>query len=85
VVGTLRCADVDRVADTIDVCIFEQESHRQNKMKMRHGVLTARNMEIWGAIFVCLPEQLRPLLRSWTLSHTSACALLLVFEQVDIV
>jgi hypothetical protein len=29
-----RGTDVHRVARTIDVCIFEQESHRQSKMIM---------------------------------------------------
>jgi hypothetical protein len=52
--------DVHRVARTIDVCIREQESHRQNKMIIRNGVLRAQNMENLGAISVCLLEQLRP-------------------------
>jgi hypothetical protein len=51
---------VHRVTRTIDVCILEHESHRQTKMMMRNGVQTAQNMEILGAISVCLLEQLRP-------------------------
>jgi hypothetical protein len=59
--------DVHRVARTIDVSILEKDSHRQNKMIMRNEVLIAQNMENLGAISVCFLEQLRPLLRTWTL------------------
>jgi hypothetical protein len=48
--------DVHRVARTIDVSILEKDSHRQNKMIMRNEVLIAQNMEILGAIYVCLLE-----------------------------
>jgi hypothetical protein len=59
--------DVHRVARTIDVSILEKDSHRQHKIIMRNEVLIAQNMQNFGAISVCLPEQLRPLLRTWTL------------------
>jgi hypothetical protein len=58
--------DVHRVARTIYVSILENESHRQNKMIMRNEVLMAQSMEIFGAKYVCLLEQLRPSLRTWT-------------------
>jgi hypothetical protein len=58
--------DVHRVACTIDVSILEKESHRQNNMIMRNEVLIAQNMENLGAKSVCLNEQLRPSLRTWT-------------------
>jgi hypothetical protein len=51
---------VHRVARTIDVRILEHESHRQTKMMMRNGILTAQNMEILGETSVRLLEQLRP-------------------------
>jgi hypothetical protein len=56
--------DVHRVARTIDISILEKDSHRQNKIIMRNEVLLAQNMEILGAISLCLLEQLRPLLRT---------------------
>jgi hypothetical protein len=58
--------DVHRVARTIDVSILEKESHRQNNLIMRNEVLLAQSMENLGAKNVCLLEQLRPLLRTWT-------------------
>jgi hypothetical protein len=58
--------DVHRVAHTLDASIVEKDSHRQNNMIIRNEVLIAQNMEILGATSVCLLEQLRPLLRTWT-------------------
>jgi hypothetical protein len=58
--------DVHRVARTIDVSILENESHRQNNMIMRNEVLIAQKMENLGAKLICVLEQLRPLLRTWT-------------------
>jgi hypothetical protein len=58
--------DVHGVACTIDVCIVEQESHRQTKMIMWNGALRAQNMENLGAMSVCLLEQLRPLILAQT-------------------
>jgi hypothetical protein len=56
--------DVHRVARTIDVSILEKDSHRQNKIIMRNEVLIAKNMENFGAISLCLLDQLRPFLRT---------------------
>jgi hypothetical protein len=65
VVGTLqyRCA---QSCSYIDVCILEEDSHRQNKMIMRNEVLRAQNIETFGANYVCFLEQLRHVLRTWT-------------------
>jgi hypothetical protein len=52
--------DVHIVARTFDVCILDQESHRQSKMVMGIGVLRAQHSENLGAISVCLLEQLSP-------------------------
>jgi hypothetical protein len=69
--------DVHRVARTIDVSILEKDSHRQNKMILRNEVLRAQNIENLGARSVCLLEQLRPLLRTWTYARTN----LIVIER----
>jgi hypothetical protein len=45
-------ADGHRGAHTVDVCIVEKHSHRQNKMIMCSEVLRAQHMENLGAISV---------------------------------
>jgi hypothetical protein len=40
----MACTRAHRLSHTLDVCILEQESHRQTKMIMCKGVLRAQNM-----------------------------------------
>jgi hypothetical protein len=60
--------DVHRVARPIDVSILKKESHRQKHMVMQNDVSIAQNMAKFSPKSVCLLEQLRPLLRTWTFS-----------------
>jgi hypothetical protein len=67
--------DVHRVACTIDVCILEKESHRQNSIIMRKEVLIAQNMENLS-VFVCI-ELIFTRAREASIAYVDFCHVLL--------